>query len=211
MNSAEDKIVGSSIYRKTIILFSSLRMISFSLPLFPLFLLFGCANTELSISSFDEQLPFQSSALKPLPVRTLIHGSEDIVGRQYAVMFLPLGRIRVPEVEKSFNESLNLAAAINGFQISSTPDSSVVVLKSLSINAYDFLVMRKLTCTIELDVNSKLLGNRPVKVSEVRWNKYGFKPQLEDLLFRCMRNAAHKVVEDLIVDNEGSFSPFKKH
>ena len=76
----------------------------------------------------------------------------DEVGRQFAYLVLPLGRVVLPELEQHLYDVAFSELAMRGFRPESVAKSVLLSprlsfqVEDVALNAYDWLFLRKLSC-----------------------------------------------------------------
>ena len=132
----------------------------------------------------------------------------DEVGRQFAYLVLPLGRVVLPELEQHLYDVAFSELAMRGFRPESVAKSVLLSprlsfqVEDVALNAYDWLFLRKLSCRLELhsklsSANGQLLGKWNSSVSEHEFAKQGFEPELRKLLNRCSERAVRESLDKL--------------
>lgn len=165
----------------------------------------------VSCSTITLRPPENSSPhtrLSELNDKEFLFTSEDdverysLVGHQYGLVVLPLGRIFIESVstevrryiEQDFIEHGGKKVLRQGKQ---APFRINLHRIAVALSAYDFIFFRRVTCKLEAQIISSN-GSEPKQMSSVserygELRKFGFRPELESVWKECRKRFAGKV------------------
>lgn len=166
--------------------------------------LMGCVTTELASGKTAPEV----TRLASLSARKLEVAVEEVedphpLGSQFMLLVIPFGRIVLPDPERRVATAIERSLAIRGTRAllvdAPGPGSLAVSIEALEISAYDLLVTRRLSGRVRL--SGTLIGrdghprrHYTSEASESSFRRYGFEPQLEEVL----SGALHQAVEELL-------------
>lgn len=112
----------------------------------------ACQATIIEPSPLSSQsLELAQSSQRKISIHIQSEVS-SIIGYQYALIILPLGQISFKDAKASFYASLVEELAIRNIAIATNQSQSLILkIKKISISAYDLIIVRRISCTIELE------------------------------------------------------------
>lgn len=159
----------------------------------------GCVSVRVHGSQVPEQvfkLALTNRKLIKLQVTVPQTTSPAIFGHQYLLIFIPFGRIIVPELEASLFNKAYTALSISGYRIAERahPHSPTIhiQLKKFQLTAYDYIFRRKIYCAADyeiqrIDQNGALKYADPGKVVVYKYKSMAFKRELEHVYNLCLQ------------------------
>lgn len=168
----------------------------------------GCVSTKLTPRPIEP--PFASLArANRNPINIVIEspGTELSLGHQFLFPIFPVGTISAPEAENFLSQSAFRELSLAGFtpltdsvRHDAQPTLSIA-LKSASLSGYDLFVTRKIKCSVAVTgLYSKDRGIPRQFTSEANvseYETYAFKPELERLFDRCLRESMVRLLDGL--------------
>lgn len=140
---------------------------------------------------------YQENSPVEVPLAWGQHADRVTVGRQF-VGPLPVGIIEVKNPELHLLSALNTRFALTGRRPVTTTLTTVpkIQIIDLSLNAYDLIVSRKITCstTIQLDIGPK---TSMIQSHFSSYHDFAFAPEMSFVLKRCLSSSADKIMEGL--------------
>jgi hypothetical protein len=140
----------------------------------------------------------------------------SFTGFQYLLLAFPFGRIYSDRLKIDLFEAIREQAALKGIAINpvafsnqKTSGSSIspeirIKTGEFDLNAYDYLFIRHITCSLSLNFNMTMPETNLVNYSsEIEgqassWMALGFKPELSFVYHQCLKDIADKTAEKLL-------------
>ena len=133
-------------------------------------------------------------------------------GFQYLLIAFPFGRIYSERLKLDLFEAIREQAALKGVVVdlaSTTPPthrSSEITIKigEFDLNAYDYLFIRHLTCSLSLNLSTpksesdRFMYSSDIEGTASAWMALGFKPELSFVYHQCLKDIADNTAEKLI-------------
>lgn len=148
------------------------------------------------------------SGYRPLALSVAAEGVSGTAGHQFLLFVLPFGKISVPEAEQWVYDAAYLELAKRGYR--PLPKTSAtrslpelrLGLEALDLSAYDLLIMRRLHCRVRLaatlyGVDGAPLRHYSTESSESSFKRYGFEPQLKEILGRALDGALRTALSEI--------------
>lgn len=135
------------------------------------------------------------------------------LGHQYVFLFFPFGKIKSQISSDPLNNLFFTELVLNGHKpnapLKDLDNSTIKVANPLlevnilsqQVSAYDFLVIRRISCSIELEArltlpkNIERLALVSTNYSEIK--TYAFQPQLEKVYNQCLVDIVSKTIQEL--------------
>jgi hypothetical protein len=172
-------------------------------------LLTGCLQTKLTLpASQPAEQRIVRSASTPLALRMqladTIAAPDETRGYQYLLFALPWGRVLTPGLASDFARCLQRELALRGQYACAdcVADPPLLELTTVSINAYDFLFLRKMSVALEARLSRRVSRVEPEATQHVRilqasssdFAAFAFAPQLSRVYHRALLALAQKVI-----------------
>jgi hypothetical protein len=145
-----------------------------------------------------------SDATLPVRLRTA-DLTESFRGFQYLLMVIPFSRIYTPALEEDLLLQLSVASGMRGYaidRVSESEERPLVVeieIKSLSVNGYDLLVVRKPTATISLVArmfeHGALIRECPIEYTATDAAHFAFTTELQNALTESLLQSSYKMLD----------------
>lgn len=133
--------------------------------------------------------------------------NERSLGHQYLFFAIPLTRVYVPSLERDTLMELSVACGMRGYRCesgkpsSSTRRSLSIMLRDVSVNGYDLLVVRKPTASVTLagtlTQDGVVTRSCEESVSATNTSHYAFNAELQHALGEALLQASYKLLDCL--------------
>jgi hypothetical protein len=167
------------------------------LKVIPIFFLISlgvnsCVRTGLTADPAPRSLS-KLAHLNNRPIRLEVEAPQSPIslGHQYLLIVIPFGRITLEEPKKYIFNLVYEDLVLKGFSpvtAHGTKRELRVKLESMNATAYDLLFIRLVRCSVDLDINFNGL-HFIAQGSASSFRRYGFKPQIEELLKAASKDA----------------------
>lgn len=168
-----------------------------------LFLLSSCASTTIHRNPLDLktfELAARGSTPLALQIKAYAEPETSAVGHQFLLVLLPFGSVRFDSPTEYTRSELYRRLAILGYRpmSSSTTSQNVptleVEIQSLSLNAYDLIVTRRVVADVRLRlVLRNALGaeqvSQEVAGHSAQFHRFGFRTELTEALETAFEEA----------------------
>ncbi len=141
-----------------------------------------------------------------LPVRIKTGDlTESFRGFQYLFMVIPFSRVYTPTLREDLLLQLSVAAGMRGYAIAEVGESEerpLVVeldLKSLSVNGYDLLFVRKPTATISFMARmyerGEVIRECPIEYRATDAAQFAFTTELQNALTEALLQSSYQTLD----------------
>lgn len=179
-----------------------------------LLILTSCVKTNLQPTPvLDKVFELHQLNQKTLDVQITPNIHNLTLGHQYVFLIFPFGRIKSQISSDHLNNIFFTELVLNGYKpnnpINNIDNFNTKVAKPLlninilnqQVSAYDFLVIRRISCSIELEANLTLPKNinrfALVSTNYSEFKTYAFQPQLEKVYNQCLTDIVAKTIKEL--------------
>lgn len=170
-------------YLHTILLFSATVFAS------------ACSITAIG----PKAVPQAAEALSQLgnsPIRVTVAPlpSPIVIGRQFAFVLLPAGRIELQRGDELLYNEIYTALAERDFKIIpwndfGVPGEIIISDAAFSANAWDLLIRRRVTASASFTMVRSGASERRCAGATSAWRKFGFEQEIKELIIAAISEA----------------------
>lgn len=157
----------------------------------PATLLFSCIHNVIEFKSIDKPKKSELSHSKPL--KLVVDDFSKTIGYQYMFVIFPFGKITALTTKEELSNFLELELLAKGYHVSKNSKYTLKVnIHNLRANVYDFIVIRKLSCDVNLNleyyINDRLLITKDLSKKYSSYEKFAFKPKITNCVNEVVLN-----------------------
>ena len=176
----------------------------------------GCSSSVLSpyqINSITDKIyTFQDVRHTKLIISDLTKLTKPSnLGLQFMLIFIPAGRIYsenpIEDLANAIKQAFLLKRnilEISDLQSDSDSQAPVLMLTNISLTAFDFLVLRKISCQIEGELSLNIHGlkvQREISGEYSTWKPFAFTRELSFVYKQCLNDFAQKLAAAYAANN----------